>query len=93
MRAREPGAAGAVRARRCIVTRESLPEPRLIRFVLAPDGRVVPDLARKLPGRGLWLSARRDIVDRACAGNLFAKCLLQIYQVTLSSPIGHFMRP
>ncbi len=73
MRAREPGAPGAARARRCIVTRESLPEPRLIRFVLAPDGRVTPDLARKLPGRGLWLSARRDIVDRACAGNLFAK--------------------
>ncbi|MHA1114065.1 MAG: RNA-binding protein [Alphaproteobacteria bacterium] len=59
--------------RRCIVTRQSLPRERLVRFVIAPDGTVAPDVAGKLPGRGLWLTARRDIVRRACAGNLFAK--------------------
>ncbi len=59
--------------RRCIVTRESLPRERLVRFVVGPDQVVVPDVAGKLPGRGLWLSARRDMVSRACAGNLFAK--------------------
>ena len=38
------------------------PKSGLVRFVLAPDGKVVPDVAGKLPGRGLWLTARRDIV-------------------------------
>ena len=41
--------------RRCIVTRESLPKERMIRFVLGPDRELVPDLAGKLPGRGMWL--------------------------------------
>lgn len=59
--------------RRCIVTRESLPTSRLVRFVIGPGDEVVPDIRGKLPGRGLWLTARRDIVDRACAANLFAK--------------------
>jgi predicted RNA-binding protein YlxR (DUF448 family) len=59
--------------RRCIVTRASLPKDDLIRFVVGPDHDVVPDVAGKLPGRGLWLSARRDIVDQACSSNLFAK--------------------
>lgn len=67
----ESSAAGAMR--RCIVTRESLPTARLVRFVIGPGDEVVPDIRAKLPGRGLWLSARRDIVDRACASNLFAK--------------------
>ena len=67
----EPDGAGAMR--RCIVTRESLPTSRLVRFVIGPGDEVVPDIRGKLPGRGLWLTARRDIVDRACAANLFAK--------------------
>lgn len=67
----KPGGAGAMR--RCIVTRESLATSRLVRFVIGPGDEVVPDIRGKLPGRGLWLTARRDIVDRACANNLFAK--------------------
>jgi predicted RNA-binding protein YlxR (DUF448 family) len=59
--------------RRCLVSREALPADRLIRFVIAPDGRVVPDIDGRLPGRGLWLGASRDIVNAACAGRLFAK--------------------
>ena len=55
--------------RRCIVTRETGPRGGLIRFVVSPDGEVVPDLAEKLLGRGLWLGASRDIVRRACAEN------------------------
>lgn len=65
--------ASAPPARRCIVTGESGPRDGLIRFVVAPDGHLVPDLAETLPGRGLWLTARRDIVDTACARKLFAK--------------------
>ena len=58
--------------RRCIASGEMRPKEALIRFVAAPDGTVVPDLAERLPGRGLWLSPRRDVMARACARNLFA---------------------
>jgi predicted RNA-binding protein YlxR (DUF448 family)/ribosomal protein L7Ae-like RNA K-turn-binding protein len=59
--------------RRCIVTRETAPTAELLRFVVAPDGTVVPDLEGRLPGRGLWLRARRDIVETACARNAFPR--------------------
>jgi len=59
--------------RRCLVTRQTLPREAMVRFVLGPDGTIVPDLAARLPGRGLWLQARRDIVERAAAANAFAK--------------------
>ena len=49
--------AGAVR--KCIATGQVLPTAELIRFVVGPDGTVVPDLAAKLPGRGMWVSADR----------------------------------
>lgn len=49
------------------------PKAELLRFVVGPDGRVVPDVAGRLPGRGLWLAARRDIVATAVAKRLFAR--------------------
>ncbi len=42
-----------------------------MRFVVGPDGSLVPDLDEKLPGRGLWLSGERDMVNTACAKGLF----------------------
>ena len=48
--------------RRCIVTRERLPKERMIRFVVGPDRQIVPDLAARLPGRGIWLSASADVL-------------------------------
>ncbi len=59
--------------RTCIVSRKTLPIADLIRFVLAPDGSVVPDLKRNLPGRGVWVEATREAVDRAVAKRLFAR--------------------
>ena len=63
--------------RRCVVTRERLPKERMIRFVVGPDGAVVPDLAATLPGRGMWLSARGDVLKAARAqgglGRAFAR--------------------
>ena len=59
--------------RRCLVTRRRGTKDSLIRFVVGPDNRVLPDIAAKLPGRGIWLSAERDVVNTACARNLFAK--------------------
>ena len=59
--------------RRCIVTRERLSPERMIRFVLGPDRHIVPDLRANLPGRGLWLSARRDVLETALARKAFAR--------------------
>ncbi|HET7594605.1 MAG TPA: DUF448 domain-containing protein, partial [Stellaceae bacterium] len=56
--------------RRCLVTGESRAKAELLRFVVAPDGKLVPDMAGRLPGRGLWLTARRDIVAAAVAKRL-----------------------
>jgi predicted RNA-binding protein YlxR (DUF448 family) len=53
--------------RTCIVTRATREPASLIRFVRAPDGGVAPDLKRKLPGRGAWITARADIVAKATA--------------------------
>lgn len=49
--------------RRCVVTRERLPKEQMFRFVLSPDRDLIPDLAGKLPGRGIWLSASRDVIE------------------------------
>lgn len=59
--------------RRCIVTGRVLPKTSLLRFVVSPDGEVVADLAERLPGRGIWLSADRDVVNTAVAKRLFSK--------------------
>ena len=59
--------------RRCAVTRERLAKERMIRFVIGPDRTVVPDLAAKLPGRGIWLSARGDVIETACKRGTFAR--------------------
>jgi len=59
--------------RRCIVTRDSAAKETMLRFVLGPDRVVVPDLAGKLPGRGMWLSARADVLERATKRGAFAK--------------------
>ena len=59
--------------RMCAVTREVRPIRELIRFVVSPQGEVVPDLKRKLPGRGLWVSASRRTVAEAVRRNHFSK--------------------
>jgi uncharacterized protein len=62
-----------VRERRCIVTGEVRPEEKLVRFVVGPESNVVPDIAAKLPGRGIWVTAERAVLAQAVAKNAFAK--------------------
>ncbi|MBB3965226.1 RNA-binding protein [Rhizobium metallidurans] len=64
-----------VNGRMCIVTRESGSPDELIRFVAAPDGTVVADLKRQLPGRGCWVKIDRALVDKAVAKKSFARAL------------------
>lgn len=59
--------------RRCLVTGESAGPERLIRFVVGPDGSLVPDLAAKLPGRGIWVTASRPAIAAAVGRRLFAR--------------------
>lgn len=61
--------------RRCAVTRGELTPEELIRFVADPSGTVVPDLTRKLPGRGVWVKCERPAVEAAVKANAFAKSL------------------
>lgn len=51
--------------RLCVATRAVRPVEDMLRLVAAPDGKVVPDIERKLPGRGVWITATRDAVERA----------------------------
>jgi uncharacterized protein len=59
--------------RRCIATGEICDRSSLLRFVVGPNGELVADMASRLPGRGLWLTPRRDILERAIARRLFAR--------------------
>jgi len=61
------------RERCCAVSRSVRPVGDLIRFVVAPDGTVLADLKRKLPGRGLWVTARRASVHEAVRRHAFAR--------------------
>ena len=63
----------ATRERRCIVTGEVVPDNRLIRFVVGPDDQIVPDVAAKLPGRGLWVTATRAAINQAVEKKLFSR--------------------
>ena len=59
--------------RMCAVTRAVRPIDELIQFVVAPSGEVIPDLKRKLPGRGMWISASHQAVAEAVRRNHFSK--------------------
>src|SRR5262245_22618412 len=68
-----PRAARAGTERFCAATGAVRPVAEMIRFVVAPDGAVVPDLKRRLPGRGVWITATRPALSRALARKAFAK--------------------
>jgi uncharacterized protein len=74
-------AAAAGPRRRCLVTGEERPRAELVRFVVSPDGAIVPDVDGRLPGRGLWTLARRDTVAAAAAGRSFARAAKRPVQV------------
>jgi uncharacterized protein len=63
--------------RRCIATGEIYDRSSLLRFVVGPGGEVCPDVTSRLPGRGLWLCPRRDIVETAVKRRLFARAARQ----------------
>lgn len=62
-----------VAGRKCIATNKVFPKSDLLRFVVGPDSSIVPDVAGKLPGRGIWVSPDRRALTKAIGKNLFAR--------------------
>ena len=71
------GRSKPVRERRCVATGEVKEEEDLLRVALSPEGRVTPDVAARLPGRGGWVSADRTLVDKAVKKRLFNRAFEQ----------------
>ena len=71
----DEGDEGVARERTCALTRKKGSTDELIRFVADPGGNVMPDLAAKLPGRGVWLDGTREVVERAVATKAFSRSL------------------
>lgn len=80
--------------RTCIVTRAALPAEAMIRFVVSPDGEVVPDLRRRLPGRGVWVTATAAMVATAERKHLFARGFGEAVRVEpgLAERVGDLLR-
>jgi len=72
--------------RTCLGCRESLEKSKLLRFVLAPDGAVVPDLTNKLPGRGAYTCMKASCLRKACDRNQFSRAFKT--NVSVSDPDG-----
>lgn len=68
-----PRSLGAGTERLCVVSREVKPVAEMIRFVVGPQGEVVPDLKRKLPGRGIWVTATATDLAEAVRRGAFAR--------------------
>lgn len=77
-------AAGAERL--CALTRELKPVAEMIRFVVGPSGDAVPDVKRKLPGRGIWVTANRDAVAEAVKRNVFPRGFKRDLKVSRGLP-------
>ncbi|WP_425100786.1 RNA-binding protein [Tropicibacter sp. S64] len=63
--------------RKCIATGEAQPKSGLIRFVVGPEGQIVPDLAGKLPGRGLYVASQVTALEKAAKKGLFSRAAKQ----------------
>lgn len=72
--------------RMCAVSRQVRPIDELIRFVISPQGDVVPDLKRKLPGRGMWLTASRGVVAEAVRRHQFSKTFKRELRIPQTLP-------
>lgn len=70
---RSLGSPRAPLSRLCLATRRVTPVTQMLRFVVGPDGTIVPDLTRKLPGRGAWVSATRADFETALKRKAFGR--------------------
>src|SRR5256885_16569609 len=66
----------------CAASGAVRPVDEMIRFVIGPDGVAVPDLKRRLPGRGIWITATRQALYAALARKAFARAFKDDGRVT-----------
>ena len=59
--------------RKCVATGQVRPKDEMVRFVVGPKGVITPDVRGKLPGRGIWVLARSDALEKAAVKGLFAR--------------------
>nr|WP_075219284.1 RNA-binding protein [Acuticoccus yangtzensis] len=80
--------------RTCLVTRRKGTPETMIRFVLSPDGVVVPDVRRKLPGRGVWVEASAERIAEAVKKRVFSRGFKAQVEApdTLPEQVGHLLR-
>jgi uncharacterized protein len=55
-----------------------MPKSQMIRFVVGPDRLLVPDLGAVLPGRGIWLSAKGDVIETARVRGTLQRALARV---------------
>jgi uncharacterized protein len=72
--------------RRCLLTRAVLPKGRMVRFVIGPERALVPDLAGRLPGRGIWLSARGDVIETARVRRTLQRAIARVAGGSVAIP-------
>jgi predicted RNA-binding protein YlxR (DUF448 family) len=70
---RDRGPRARAAERLCVATRTVRPVSDLIRFVVGPEGDAVPDVKRRLPGRGIWVTATQEALDEAIRRKAFAR--------------------
>jgi hypothetical protein len=72
--------------RRCIATGDTVLTDSLVRFVVGPDSVIFPDLAGELPGRGIWVGGRRDLLELAVKKRLFARAAKKVVSAAEDLP-------
>lgn len=70
--------------RRCILTSQSLPTEQLVRLVIDPEGKLVPDVAAKLPGRGVWVKADGPVIKAALEKGSLVKAASRSLKMSLA---------
>ena len=83
----EGSTAGSSPERTCIVTRTKAPPEDMIRFVTGPGAMVVPDIRRKLPGRGVWVQGCADLVAKAVRSQVFSRGLKMPVKASPDLPV------
>jgi uncharacterized protein len=84
--ARDAGPRPAGTERLCVVARVAKPVDDLLRFVAGPDGTLAPDIKRKLPGRGVWVTATRRTLETAVRRGVFARSLKDSIRIPADLP-------
>lgn len=67
--------------RRCIVTGDYGSPAHMLRFVVDPQDRLIPDISGKLAGRGFWLSSSREVVAGAIKKGSFSRAASRTIEV------------